>query len=219
MSAEFLASHTAELTLRDGGHIRIRPIVADDKAALLAGVQALSPLSRYRRFFSPLKTLSPEMLRWLTEVDYDNHFAWVAVDLDTDGHPGVGVARYIRLAADPRAAEVAVAVNDHHQRRGIGVLLLEVVGLTAREHGIEWLEATVLADNGPTRALVADLGGHLRWDKDLGALRAVVPIVADAGSLPDPVVRRVLQAAARGEIRVAMPGGQAVKDEGSPGDR
>jgi GNAT superfamily N-acetyltransferase len=125
----------------------------------------------------------------------------VAVDLDAPGHPGLGVARYIRLADDPRAAEVAVAVNDHHHRRGIGTLLLEVVALTALDHGIDRLVASVLSDNGPTRALITDLGGHLKWDGDLGALRAVVPIPSSDAELARPAVARVLRAAARGEIQ------------------
>jgi GNAT superfamily N-acetyltransferase len=37
---------------------------------------------------------------------------------------GVGIARYIRDAEDPQAAEVAVTVLDHWQRRGLGTELL-----------------------------------------------------------------------------------------------
>ena len=40
--------------LRDGEQIVIRPIRPEDRSELAAGMQRLSPESRYRRFLTPL---------------------------------------------------------------------------------------------------------------------------------------------------------------------
>ena len=176
------------------------PIVAEDKESLLAGLQQLTPLSRYRRFFSPIHTLSTTMLAQLTELDYHDRFAWVALALDAPGGRGVGVARYARCTTDPHVAEVAIAVADDHHRRGIGTLLLEVLALTAREHGIERLTALVLADNEPMTTLLRDHGASLHMEASAGAWRAEVPVPADPSDMRNTALYRLLRLAARGQI-------------------
>ena len=99
------------VTLRDGSHARVRPIQPDDKDALIAGLQKLSPESRYLRFLRPVTSLNERELKYLTEIDYTNHFAWVAADPDDDLN-GYGVARYVRDPKDPEVAEAAVAINE-----------------------------------------------------------------------------------------------------------
>ena len=200
---EFIRERTADVTLRDGGHIRVRPIVPGDKARLAAGMRHLSPESRYRRFFSAVDELSSKALAYLTELDYDDHFAWGAIDLDDPLRPGVGVARYVRLTGDPTAAEVAVAVTDDHQRRGIGTLLLELVAISAREHGIERLVATVLSDNEPARALLRTLGATTRRAAGAGgAVEAEFPVPPPPEGIRDTSIFGLLRAAARGEVEV-----------------
>jgi hypothetical protein len=54
---------------------------------------------------SPVTQLSEDQLRHLTEIDYRDHMAWVALDPTEPEVPGIGVARYMRLAAEPMVAE------------------------------------------------------------------------------------------------------------------
>ena len=58
----------------------------------------------------------------------------------------VAVANFVRLR-DPKAAEVAFAVADEYQRRGIGTRLLEQLAALAGGLGIERFVAEVLPDN------------------------------------------------------------------------
>jgi GNAT superfamily N-acetyltransferase len=201
---DFILRRTIDVTLRDGGRIRVRPIAADDKELLAAGFRRLSPDSRYRRFFSSSGQLAPQVLAYLTEIDYDRHFAWGARDLDLPGEPGVGVARYVRRRDDPATAEVAVAVVDDHHRRGIGTILLTVLGATAREQGVERLVAPVLSDNAPVQALLHGLGATTRWDPSSGMTLAEVPLPPGAGDadIRDSRLYELLRAAARGAIEV-----------------
>jgi hypothetical protein len=70
--------------LRDGEQILIRPIRPEDREELAAGMERLSPESRYRRFFTPTSGLTASELSYLTEVDHHDHEALVALDPATD---------------------------------------------------------------------------------------------------------------------------------------
>src|SRR5438876_2892092 len=122
---EFLASHTTIVTLTDGTRMLVRPITPDDKQLLLDGFAHLSPETRFRRFLGYMDKLRPPLLRYLTEIDYVDHFAWVGLDADTG--QGIGVARYVRMRDDPTAAEAAIVVVDQFQRRGAGLILLQLL--------------------------------------------------------------------------------------------
>src|SRR5439155_6933612 len=121
---EFLASHTTIVTLRDGTRMVVRPITPDDKDLLLDGFAHLSEQTRFRRFLGYMDKLRAPLLRYLTEIDYVDHFAWVG--LDADKNKGIGVARYVRMHDDPAAAEAAIVVVDDYQRRGAGTILLQL---------------------------------------------------------------------------------------------
>ncbi|MDH3499253.1 MAG: GNAT family N-acetyltransferase [Acidimicrobiia bacterium] len=145
----FIQDRTGVVDLADGGRILVRPIVPADRAALQAGLERLSPRSRYLRFFSEVERLSARELEYLTDVDYKDHFAWVAMDADgaRETPDGVGVGRYIRLEPGSSVAEAAVAVVDAWQRRGVGRVLMALLAQSAVEHGINTLRAYVVAEN------------------------------------------------------------------------
>src|SRR5215471_16701586 len=94
------------VALSDGSKVLIRQVQSADAPLLADGFARLSARSRQARFLTPKRELSPAELRYLTEVDHHDHEALGAVD-HADGR-GVGVARYIRSADDPQAAEIAV---------------------------------------------------------------------------------------------------------------
>lgn len=128
---------------------------------------------------SPMGAFSQSQLRYLTEVDYDDHFAWVAFAADDPAHPGIGVARYIRDHDDPEVAEPAVAIVDDFQGRGLGTLLLDMLGVTAVEHGVRRFRAYVLRDNQPMREMLEARRARFEFDEP-GVLRADVPLPTEA---------------------------------------
>jgi GNAT superfamily N-acetyltransferase len=182
------------VTLRDGTRARVRPIRPDDKDALLAGFERLSPQSRYRRFLRPVKNLSERELKYLTEIDYTSHFAWVAADPDDDMN-GYGVARYVRDPKDPEVAEAAVAVIDNQQGKGLATILMQLLSATARENGIRAFRGWVLGDNREVLEPLERRGA--RRIADEGVLRVEVELdeVFEGSS-----VQEILRAAAAGEI-------------------
>jgi RimJ/RimL family protein N-acetyltransferase len=133
----------------------VRPIRASDKAALLDLFERLSARSRLRRFLVPKPSLSRRELAYFTEIDHRTHAALVAFAPDGTF---VGVARYACELGETTVADVAFAVADARQGRGVGTGLARLLLERARENGIERLHATTLADNGPARRLLGRLG-------------------------------------------------------------
>jgi GNAT superfamily N-acetyltransferase len=191
----------------DAGELVIRPISPEDGAALAEGFERLSEKSRYRRFLSPHDHLSPAEVRYFTQVDHHDHEALVAVDPRTGA--GVGVARYIRSTEDPRCAEIAVAVVDDWQRRGVGTRLASALADRAREEGIEVFTGLILADNELMLNLAAELGRVRVLHREHGTVELAIDLPPRGlGRLT-----RLLRAVATGELRPfirlpAVPGAE-----------
>ena len=147
--------------LPDGAQILIRPIRSDDKRFLEDGLRQLSDESVHRRFLSPKRSFSRAELRYLTEVDGRDHVALVA---EYPGEPVrrlIAVGRFVRLAQDPDAAEVAIVVSDDWQQRGVGSLFAERLAAEARRLGVKRFTATMATDNVAAHRLMDRLSEHL----------------------------------------------------------
>lgn len=192
------ASGAQTVTLRDGARVSLRPIRPDDKDRLREAFERLGEDSRYRRFFSPVRTLSPDTLRYLTEVDHHDHEALVAQDPSTG--EGLGVARYVRAHdAPPDEAEAAVTVVDDWHGRGLGGLLLRALADRARDEGITTFTALVQGDNPRAIRALSALGETQQsWESGHVVLRIALPEEGPPRSLED-----ALRAAAQGWLVAA----------------
>jgi RimJ/RimL family protein N-acetyltransferase len=147
------------VVLRDGSKVLIRPVRSEDASLLADGFARLSPESRQRRFLRRKDGLSAAELRYFTDVDHHDHEALGA--LERTGGRGVGVARYVRDADDPHAAEIAVTVVDEWQGRGLGTELLAQLSGRARAEGIRRFTAVASADNTVVAALLRSASAEL----------------------------------------------------------
>jgi ribosomal protein S18 acetylase RimI-like enzyme len=168
--------------LRDGTKVHLRPIVPEDEPLLHEAVAAMSERTVYFRFFSPIKRLSDAVAHRLAVVDYQDRFALVA----TTHRPGakeriVGVARYDR-AAGTDIAEVALAVIDEYQRRGLGGALLGILAHVAREHGIKTFSLIVLPENQQMLGLLRKMG----WIHQARLAGGVYEISFDIPAVQEP---------------------------------
>jgi len=145
--------------LRDGSKVVIRQVQPADAPLLADGFARLSDKSRRLRFLARKDQLSAAELRYFTDVDHHDHEALGAVD-PADGR-GVGVARYIRDAADPHAAEIAVTIVDDWHGRGLGTELLARLSGRARAAGICRFTALVADDNRAMAALLRNMCANL----------------------------------------------------------
>jgi GNAT superfamily N-acetyltransferase len=184
-----------QLRLRDGTRLDVRPIGPADKRELRGAFDRMSPESRYRRFFSPVKELSDRDLAYLTEIDHHDHEALVAIA------PQVGivaVARFVR--ADEGRAEASIAVTDDWQGRGLGTGLLELLAERAREEGITHFVALVLTENRDALELFESFArGSPREKTSAGNIELLIEL-PEPGRLEGSLLSRVLREAARGVV-------------------
>jgi acetate---CoA ligase (ADP-forming) len=168
------AHYSAEEILRDGGSILVRSIRPDDRERLLRHFKELSEDSRYHRFFGVKRSLSEADLTQLTQLDFVTHVGLVATLRQEGEERFIGDARYVR-GTDPTRAEVAFAVIDEHQGRGIATLLLEHLGRIARAAGIKEFEADVLGDNNRMLEVLAKSGFRVKRAAAAGVIHLAFP--------------------------------------------
>lgn len=175
--------------LANGLTILLRPGLSTDGPFLAAGLAAMSRESLQRRFFSG--GMPPEsVIRYLLDVDYVDHFAWVAIDAADSGLVPIGSARFIRSLTDHREADIAFGLLDDWQGRGVGTLLIEALGIAAAASGIDRFTADVLRDNTAMRRLLAR--PSTRWvGTEPGVVHAQAE-VSEFGARIEPAIREAL---------------------------
>jgi RimJ/RimL family protein N-acetyltransferase len=191
------------VVLRDGSAVLIRQVRSTDAALLAEGFARLSAASRQMRFLGVKKELSAAELRYFTDVDHHDHEALGA--LDRAGGHGVGIARYVRDADDPQAAEIAVTIVDDWQGRGLGTELLARLSDRARQEGIRRFTALADPGNVAVAALLRSAGARL-----VGRGRGTVEYEIMLARWPEEsgvcVSRSTRQAASEAISAVGSPG-------------
>lgn len=117
-----------------------------DRDAIDRGFERLSERSRYLRFFSPIRQLTPAILDNLASVDQTDRVAVVACPIDAPDEL-VGVVRYFRNPDVPNEADVALTVLDDYQGLGLASAMYDVCADVAAMRGISVFSADVLAEN------------------------------------------------------------------------
>ncbi|WP_030474731.1 bifunctional GNAT family N-acetyltransferase/acetate--CoA ligase family protein [Lentzea albidocapillata] len=158
---DFPRSWEADVVLSDGGTVHLRPITPDDGEKLREFHGRLSERTRYFRYFGPYPRIPQRDLERFSTVDHHDRVALIALL----GDDIVAVGRFDRLHGDNHgddqrgdSAEVAFVVEDGHQGRGVGSILLEHLAAAAKEVGLARFEAEVLAENGQMVRVFRDAG-------------------------------------------------------------
>ena len=170
----FLPDGPVDVILRDGGTLRLRPPASADADALTDFLRGLSERSLYLRFHGA-PTVRPSLVEPFLDPDWLERGALVGTFAAEGGEQIVALASYSRLR-DPAVAEVAFAVADEHQRRGIGTRLLEQLAARAASAGIERFVADVIADNAAMMKVFEDAGFGLSRALDHGTFEVAFPI-------------------------------------------
>jgi acetate---CoA ligase (ADP-forming) len=145
-----------DVILREGETLRLRTPTARDAAALTEFFGDLSEQSLYLRFHGT-RSVAPALVQPFLDPDWHERGA-LAGTLDADGAERiVALATWSRLR-DPTVAEVAFAVADSMQGKGIGTRLLEQLAALGAEAGIERFLAEVLPQNVAMLSVFADAG-------------------------------------------------------------
>jgi protein lysine acetyltransferase len=140
--------HTRALKPKHGPNLVVRPLLRGDVRTVMAVFHRLSDESRRARFNGSKPCLRRTELRQLASIDATHH-ALVAY---VDGDPlPVAIARLVRRS---RSAEIAFAVADEYQQRGIGSTLAKELIADARAAGVTEITALVASDNPAAIALL-----------------------------------------------------------------
>jgi RimJ/RimL family protein N-acetyltransferase len=161
-----------ELELRGGRRVRIREIRPDDVDELRQAFGRLSSESRYTRFMSSIKELSPQMLDRAVHLQSARETGLVAETDAPDGIDIVGGARYFVLASGDDC-EFAVTVVDGWQGVGLASRLMRELIQAARARGLKRMEGFVLAHNTAMIDLARRLGFTVATDPHDASVRIV----------------------------------------------
>ena len=142
--------------------MRFRSPGRPDAPGLLAFFRGLSDRSLYLRFHGH-PSVDEQLIEPVLAPDWIERGALVGTKEDRI----VAVANYVRLR-DLRTAEVAFAVADDLQGRGIATRLLEQLAPVAGSVGIEEFVAEVMLDNTAMLRVFADAGFETTRETVLG---------------------------------------------------
>ncbi|MFE6610821.1 GNAT family N-acetyltransferase [Amycolatopsis sp. NPDC057786] len=162
---DFPREWEADVLLSDGGTVHLRPVIPSDADGLVAFHGRLSERTRYFRYFGAYPRIPQRDLERFSVVDHHDRVAFVALL----GDDIVAVGRYERLEHGP-SAEVAFVVDDAHQGRGLGSILLEHLAAAASECGLRRFVAEVLAENAAMVRVFRDAGYQVSREIEEGVL-------------------------------------------------
>jgi succinyl-CoA synthetase alpha subunit/GNAT superfamily N-acetyltransferase len=206
----------ADIVAADGGTVHLRPISPEDAEGINGLMERSSDQTRYYRFFGPMKRLSERDLHRFTHVDHVDRVAFVVLL----GEQIVAVGRFDRYP-DTADAEVAFLVEDAHQRRGLGSVLLEHLAAAARERGIKNFVAEVLAQNSTMVRVFQDAGYKSERSYEDGVVHLTFPIEQTEDALA-VAYEREQRSESRSIARLLTPSSVAVvgasNDEGKIGN-
>ncbi len=135
-------------TTPSGVSVFLRPVRISDEPLLKDFFYSLSDRSMYRRFLTPTVEMSHERLQEFVVIDYTKEMIILAVVEENGRQVVAGLGEYY-LEEDGLRANVAFAVRDEYQNRGIGTELLRYLIQIARRQGLAGLTAEVLKENEP----------------------------------------------------------------------
>jgi GNAT superfamily N-acetyltransferase len=168
------AKYSATETLRDGTLLQVRSLLPSDRAEMLAAIGRSSKETLYRRFFAPKKHFSERELEFFLDVDFKTHVALVAVLWEDGRQVIVGGRRYIVTQAG--RAEVAFAIDDAHQKLGIGTYLIAHLISIGRAAGLTEFVAEVLAENVPMLKVFERCGGAMTTRSERGIVHVTLSL-------------------------------------------
>jgi len=170
VTATYPVHREATVVLRDGSTVTVRKIRPEDEADLARFFSHLSLESRVFRFFAAIANFDSSAKR-MVDVDYISRYGILALAGPSPGI--VGHAMYVTI--EPGKAELALAVADAFQGRGLGTILLGQLAEAASSSGIQVLEAVVRPENHRMLEVLRDSGFPIQSRSEPGEVHAELP--------------------------------------------
>jgi acetyltransferase len=184
---------------------RIRPVKPADIDLYPDFLAKVSPDDIRLRLLAPRREFPDEMLKRLTQLDYERDMAFVALDAETGALAGVG-----RLCCDPDRiwAEYALLIRTDLQGHGLGWQLLRQIVAYAKAEAIEYIEGVVLAGNQAMLRMCREFGFSVTYQPDQPEFVQVKLKLAprrpgSSAKLHEDAIRKAEEAGTGNEIRIA----------------
>jgi acetyltransferase len=153
--------------------VRVRAIQPTDIPELERFYANLSGESRRTRFLSETDGLSQAQSVTFCATDHHHREGFVAV-MNSGSSDQERIVGHLCVEPDGvNAAEVAIAVADAFQRRGIGRRLLTAGAAWASREEIGWFTATMLGSNPAIHRLLFGLGLAVRQGPGAGGVTEI----------------------------------------------
>lgn len=164
--------------LRNGLSVTLRAVRPDDKARLVAAFRELEPESIYTRYFHHKKSLTPDDLKDMTEVDFINEIIFVVTISRSGEEIIIGRTRYDAYQAEDGAsvAEIAFTVEEDYHGLGIASRLLRHLIRIGRERGLARFQADVLPTNRGMLAVFAKSGLPMKIEQEEDTLHVTLSL-------------------------------------------
>lgn len=147
--------------------ILLRPVKISDEPLLKDFFYALSDTSLYRRFLSTRKDMPHERLQDFVAIDYTKEMVILATIKQDEKEIVLGLGEYRRYE-DIYSAEVALAVRDEYQNKGIGKEILSYVTYLAKRNGLLAFTAEVFEENQAMLHLFEEMGFEVQKSSEGG---------------------------------------------------
>lgn len=185
---------TSRIVLRDGSVASVRLAEAGDREAMRRFFSELSPESRRKRFLSAAEPSDDLIARLCDSTDPARALTLVAFRNVSGEIRLIGLGSYFALTET--VGEVAFAVDDHFQGRGIATVLLERLAVVGAAAGFRRFQAETLADNTPMLEVFRDSGFVIRSKNDAGCIDVQLSLTPSFESVSSSEERHRLAAAA-----------------------
>jgi acyl-CoA hydrolase/GNAT superfamily N-acetyltransferase len=171
--------------LPGGERVVVRPVRISDEGPLQDLFYRLSDESTYQRFMGFKKSHPHEEMLDLINLDAEHNWALVACVERSDPESILAIARY---DVDPatQLGDIAFAVRDEWQGRGLGTLLMQRMTDAARSRGLAGFSADVLAGNKRMMSVLSKSGLSATTDLTGGCYRMVLRFPDATGQPREP---------------------------------
>jgi acyl-CoA hydrolase/ribosomal protein S18 acetylase RimI-like enzyme len=139
----------------------LRPVKISDEPLIKDFFYSLSDQSLYRRFISYRQDMPHERLQEFVIIDYTKEMLILACLKEDEREKVVGIGQYF-IHPNAHRAEIALAVRDEYQGRGIGWELLSYLTYLAKREGLLGFTAEVLMENRPMLHLFDKMGFDIK---------------------------------------------------------
>ena len=175
------SAESGRLILRDGTTATIRIARPEDREGLEALFHRLSPASKRQRFFSATDPSAKLIDSLCDNSDPRCRLSFVVLRTVRKAVQIIASGSY--LAKEQKIAEVAIAVDDRFQGKGLGTLLLERLALLAVRHGFVRFWAVTQADNQRMLDVLRTSGFPLREKVEGGYMEVDLSVEPTAESV------------------------------------